>query len=49
MEKEKWRRLVRFRYLLGRMKLNRVVLAWRVWVRRRKVTRLRTTMIEFSQ
>ena len=39
-QKLKWKRMVRFRYLLGRMKLNRILLSWKVHVRKIKVQRL---------
>ena len=43
-QKMKWKRMVRFRYLLGRMKLNRIVLAWKVQIRKTKVQRLQYTI-----
>ena len=42
--KEKWREMIRFRYLLGRGKLKRVLLAWKVQVRKKKVSRLQYTI-----
>ena len=36
--------MVRFRYLLGRMKLNRILLAWKVQIRKIKVQRLQFTL-----
>ena len=36
--------MVRFRYLLSRTKLNRLMLAWKVQIRRQKVQRLQYTI-----
>ena len=35
---------MRFKYLLGRLKLNRILLAWKVHVRKTKVQRLQYTI-----
>lgn len=35
---------MRFRYLLGRTKLNRILLAWKVSIRTKKVCRLQFTI-----
>lgn len=44
-QKAKWTRLLRLRVLVGRMKLNRILLQWKVLIRKRKVERLRYTII----
>ncbi len=43
-QKEKWKKMIRFRYLLGRMKMARMMLAWKVGVRKKKVQRLQYTI-----
>jgi len=45
-QKQKWGSLVKYRYLLGRMKLNKVFWAWKIKVRERKVQRLKASIIE---
>ena len=44
-QKQKWARLIRFRYLLSRMKQNRILLQWKAQIRKKKVQRLRYTII----
>lgn len=44
-QKAKWARLLRLKFLIGRMRLNRVMLQWKVHIRQRKVERLRYTII----
>jgi hypothetical protein len=45
-QKQKWGSLVKYRYLIGRMKLNKVFWAWKIKVRERKVQRLKASIVE---
>lgn len=45
-QKDKWGELVKYRYLIGRMKLNKVFWAWKIKVRQAKVQRLKQSIIE---
>ena len=48
-QKEKWASLVKYRYLISRMHLNKMFWAWKLQVRRKKVNRLKTSIVEHSR
>ena len=47
-QKEKWSSLIKYRYLLSRMRLNKMFWAWKLQVRQRKVNRLKSSIIEHT-
>jgi hypothetical protein len=48
-QKEKWARLVRYRYLLSRMRLNKLFWAWKLQIRQRKVNKLKASIVEHQR
>ena len=47
-QKEKWSSLIKYRYLLSRMRLNKMFWAWKLQVRQKKVNRLKSSIIEHT-
>lgn len=48
-QKEKWGALVKYRYLVTRMRVNKLFWGWRIQVRQGKVNRLKVSIIEHSR
>jgi hypothetical protein len=47
-QKEKWSSLIKYRYLLSRMRLNKMFWSWKLQVRQKKVNRLKSSIIEHT-
>jgi hypothetical protein len=48
-QREKWQSLIKYRYLLSRSRLNKMFWAWKLAVRRRKVNRLKASIVEHTR
>jgi hypothetical protein len=47
--KEKWSALIKYRYLVSRMRLNKMFWGWKLWLRQSKVNRLKSAILEHKR
>ena len=47
-QRHKWTDLVKYKYIINRNKLNKVVCAWKLLIRENKLYRLKENLIAFS-
>lgn len=48
-KKDKWGQLIKYKYLLSRMKVNKLFWAWKLQIRQIKVNKLKSSIVEHTR